>query len=67
MDFGGFIGGALAPIITGFVVEATGSFIPALLVASAIGLLSAVAYLIFVQRSPIPAVALEVAGSGTQR
>lgn len=67
MDFGGFIGGALAPIITGFVAAATGSFIPALLVAGAIGLLSAVAYLILVQRAPIPATTLDVAASGMQR
>jgi MFS family permease len=67
MDFGGFIGGALAPLITGFVVEATGSFIPALLVASAIGVLSAVAYLILVRRAPISAAALEVTGSGMQQ
>ncbi|HEX2943869.1 MAG TPA: MFS transporter, partial [Rhodopila sp.] len=33
MDFGGFVGGALAPMVTGFVVQATGSFTPALLVA----------------------------------
>ena len=46
MDFGGFIGGALAPLITGFVVQATGSFTPALLVAGAIALASAVAYLV---------------------
>ena len=44
MDFGGFIGGALAPMVTGFMVQATGSFTPALLVAGAIGLCSAVAY-----------------------
>jgi MFS family permease len=46
MDFGGFIGGALAPMVTGFVVQATHSFVPALLVAGAIGLLSSLAYLI---------------------
>jgi len=46
MDFGGFIGGALTPLITGFVVQATGSFTPALLVAGAIALASAVAYLV---------------------
>ncbi len=46
MDFGGFIGGALAPLVTGFVVQVTGSFTPALLVAGAIGLCSAAAYLV---------------------
>lgn len=58
MDFGGFIGGALAPMVTGFVVQATGTFVPALLVAGVIGLLSALAYLILIQRDPIPASAM---------
>jgi MFS family permease len=44
MDFGGFIGGALAPMITGFVVQASGSFQPALLTAGCIGLVSAAIY-----------------------
>jgi MFS family permease len=55
MDFGGFIGGALAPLITGFVVQATGSFTPALLVAVAIGLMSAVAYLVGIPSEAISA------------
>jgi cyanate permease len=53
MDFGGFIGGALAPMITGFVVQATGSFTPALLVAGVIGLCSAAAYVILIPTEPI--------------
>ncbi|WP_158924368.1 MFS transporter [Acidisphaera sp. S103] len=53
MDFGGFIGGALAPMVTGFVVQATGSFTPALLVAGVIGLCSAGAYVIFIPTEPI--------------
>ena len=35
-NIGGSIGGSLAPLVTGFVVEHTGSFEPALLIASAI-------------------------------
>jgi cyanate permease len=58
MDFGGFIGGALAPMVTGFVVPATGSFTPALLVAGAIGLCSAGAYAIFIPGEPIRTKAL---------
>jgi hypothetical protein len=58
MDFGGFIGGALAPMVTGFVVQGTGTFVPALLVAGVIGLLSALAYLILIQPDPIPATAM---------
>jgi MFS family permease len=58
MDFGGFIGGALAPMVTGFVVQATGSFTPALLVAGAIGLASAGAYVVGISGEPIPKQAL---------
>jgi cyanate permease len=53
MDFGGFIGGALAPMVTGFMVQATGSFTPALLVAAATGLCSAVAYGVLIRSEPI--------------
>jgi len=55
-NFGGYIGGALAPAVTGFVVQATGSFVPALLLGAAIVSLSALAYL-FGVREPIEAAA----------
>ncbi len=58
MDFGGFIGGALAPMVTGFVVQATGSFTSALLVAGAVGLCSAAAYVVGIPGEPIPTKAL---------
>jgi MFS family permease len=58
MDFGGFIGGALAPMVTGFMVQATGSFTPALLVAGVIGLCSAVAYGVLIRSEPIATRAL---------
>jgi len=58
MDFGGFIGGALAPIVTGFVVQASASFTAALLVAGAIGVISAAAYVILIPSDPISAEAL---------
>ncbi|ESQ78905.1 MFS transporter [Asticcacaulis sp. YBE204] len=51
-NFGGFIGGALAPIVTGYIVQTTGSFVPALLVGAAAASLSALVYL-FVVRKPI--------------
>jgi len=60
MDFGGFIGGALAPMVTGFMVQATGSFTPALLVAGAIGLGSAVAYSVLIRSEPIATKALAI-------
>jgi MFS family permease len=53
MDFGGFIGGALAPTVTGFVVQASGSFTPALLVAGSVGLVSAAAYWLLIPATPI--------------
>ncbi len=52
-NFGGYLGGALAPTITGFIVQATGSFVPALLAAAAIGLVSALAYLVVIRAEPI--------------
>ena len=58
MDFGGFIGGALAPMVTGFLVQATGSFTPALVVAGVIGLCSAVAYGVLIRSEPIATKAL---------
>lgn len=51
-NFGGFIGGALAPIVTGFIAQAW-SFVPALLTAAAIAFVGAMAYLVLV-RKPIP-------------
>jgi sugar phosphate permease len=52
-NFGGFLGGALAPIVTGAIAQATHSFIPALLTGAAIAFVSAMIYL-FVVRDPIP-------------
>jgi sugar phosphate permease len=52
-NFGGYLGGALAPTITGFIVQATGSFVPALLASAAIGLVSALAYLVVIRAEPI--------------
>jgi len=42
-NFGGFLGGALAPILTGYIAQAW-SFVPALLTGAAIAFLSAMAY-----------------------
>jgi MFS family permease len=51
---GGYLGGALAPTATGFIVQSTGSFSPALLLGAAIALACALAYVVIVQE-PIPA------------
>ena len=60
-NFGGYLGGALAPTVTGFIAQATGSFVPALLVSAAIGLVSALAYLVVIRAEPITATELSLA------
>lgn len=49
-NFGGFIGGALAPILTGFIAQ-TWSFVPALLTGAGIAFLGAMSYQLLVVRS----------------
>lgn len=51
-NFGGFIGGALAPVVTGYIAQGW-SFVPALLSAAAIAFVGAMMYLLLV-RQPIP-------------
>ena len=53
-NFGGFLGGALAPIVTGFSVEATHSFSAALATTAVAALGGALVYLVGVRR-PIAA------------
>ena len=60
-NFGGYLGGALAPTITGFIVQATGSFVPALLVSALVGLVSALVYVLLIRPSPITSVELGAA------
>ena len=50
-NFGGFLGGALAPILTGYIAESF-SFVPALLTGAAIAFLGALSYL-FLVRHPV--------------
>jgi len=47
-NFGGYLGGALAPTVTGFIVQSTGTFAPALLVGSAVALVAACGYYLLV-------------------
>ncbi len=56
-NFGGYIGGALAPMMTGFIAQRTGSFHLAFLAGAAVATCAALAYM-FVIREPIPADAL---------
>jgi cyanate permease len=60
-NFGGYLGGALAPTVTGFIVQATGTFVPALLIGAVIALASALAYLIVIPHRPIRSAELGVA------
>ncbi len=53
-NFGGYLGGALAPTVTGLIAQKTGSFVPALVVGALIGVVSAGCYLFAVDR-PITA------------
>lgn len=49
MNFGGYLGGALAPTVTGLIVQATGSFVLALVVGAVIAIVSAISYMFVVQ------------------
>ena len=53
-NFGGYFGAALAPTITGFVVQYTGSFNPALLFDAGVGAAGALAASLFIGSSAIP-------------
>jgi MFS family permease len=57
-NFGGYFGGSFAPVVTGKVVDLTGSFTVALLFGAVVAVVSAVVYL-FVVREPIPAAFLD--------
>jgi cyanate permease len=62
-NFGGYIGGALAPTVTGFIVQSTGTFTPALITGSVVALAAAIIYWILV-RQPIPALSVTPADKG---
>ena len=49
-------GGIVAPLITGFIVEATGSFVSAFILTGAIAIAGAIGVALFV-RAPSPAAA----------
>ena len=50
-NFGGYCGGAKAPMVTGFIVQETGSFVPALLVGAGMCVFAALAFVTI--RKPI--------------
>jgi MFS family permease len=57
-NFGGYLGGTVSPIVTGFVVDRTGSFVVALAIGAAMTV-TAAALLHFLVREPIEAADLE--------
>ena len=52
-NFAGYIGGALAPVVTGYIVKGTGSFTLALVTGAAIAFASAASYALIVPREPM--------------
>src|SRR5277367_3881040 len=63
-NVGGYLGGALAPTVTGLIVQNTGSFVPALVVGALIGVVSAGCYL-FIVDQPITAAELDAASGAS--
>jgi sugar phosphate permease len=61
-NFGGYLGGSFAPLITGIIVDRTHSFVNALLISAAIAFAAALIYL-FVVRAPVTP---DAAGGGAQ-
>jgi sugar phosphate permease len=60
-NFGGYLGGALAPTVTGLIVQDTKSFVLALVVGAVVGTAAALSYL-FIVRDPITPAHMEMAG-----
>jgi nitrate/nitrite transporter NarK len=57
-NFGGYVGGTCSPIVTGIIVDVTGSFVLALLIGAGMAVLGALVYLLVVTR-PISGTELE--------
>lgn len=52
-NFGNYIGAAMAPVITGYIVQGTGSFGPALTLAAGLAVVGTLSYLFIVPSRPI--------------
>jgi sugar phosphate permease len=63
-NFGSYIGGTVSPILTGMVVDATGSFVVALLIGAGVMVAGAAIYF-FVVQDPIPLEELDGMASPT--
>jgi MFS family permease len=57
-NFGGYLGGTCSPIVTGIIVDVTGSFVLALLIGAGMAVMGALFYLLLVTR-PISGAELE--------
>ena len=64
-NFFGNIGGLLAPIVTGYILEATGSFVGALIAAGGMALLGALSYVFLMGN--LETYGSELGGKGTSR
>jgi cyanate permease len=64
-NFGGYLGGTLAPSVTGLIVQRMGSFALSLTVAAVIGAISAFAYFAIV-RDPITSSDMDALVPGSQ-
>lgn len=62
-NFGSYIGGTVSPILTGFVVDQTGSFAVALGIGAVVTLTGSAFYYFVVEDDPIPMAALEPGGT----
>lgn len=49
-NFGGYFGGAFAPLLTGIIADATGSYAPSFIIGGVIAALAAVAYTVLVRK-----------------
>lgn len=58
MNFSGFIGATVSPVLTGYTVDLTGSFDPALLIGSGVGVVGAAIMAVMI-RHPVSALSLE--------
>ena len=57
-NFGGYIAGSVAPIVTGFSIQYSGSFTTAFMISAVVALCSAVAYFLLLQ-TPLGSVKAE--------
>jgi len=57
MNFGGYVGAAVAPIVTGYTVQATGSFATSLLIGAGMSAIAGCLYWSLI-RKPLPALVL---------